>query len=61
MQITYEALKNSYTIFVIVAMLVIYAFTIAERGPIDAVLAISLLYLSHVLPASILAWTEKEV
>lgn len=60
-QIVYGALSKSYTIFVLIALITIYVFTIADRGPIDAITAACLLYLSHILPASILAWTEKEV
>jgi hypothetical protein len=30
-------------------------------GVIDVVIAAALLYLAHIIPASILAWSEKEV
>jgi len=60
-QVILNATRISYSIFVIVALILIYGFALIEKGPIDVVIAASLLYLAHLLPASILAWTEKEI
>jgi len=60
-QVIYEALRYSYTIFIIACLAIIYINVIAEKGYFSAVVPTGLLYLSHALPASILAWREKEV
>jgi len=60
-QIVYKALSRSYTIFIILVLVLIYFFSLSELGPIDVILAASLIYLAHILPGSILAWTEKEI
>jgi hypothetical protein len=39
--------------------MIIYGFALAERGPIDVVIAACLLYLAHILPAAIVGWKEK--
>ncbi len=61
MLVVNRALSISYSIFVIMVLLIIYAYALVEKGPIDVVLAICLLYLAHTLPAAFIAWTEKEV
>jgi hypothetical protein len=60
-QVVLHSIRISYSIFVIIVLLVIYAFAILEKGPVDVVLAAAMLYLANILPASILAWTEKEL
>ncbi|NQU06405.1 MAG: hypothetical protein HQ568_09955 [Calditrichaeota bacterium] len=60
-QLTHEALRHSYSIFVITCLLIIYIISVFEIGRIDAMLAAGLVYLAHTLPASVIAWTEKEV
>ena len=54
-----NALRISYSIFTILVILIIYAYALFQRGPIDVILAAALLYLAHILPGSILAWHEK--
>ena len=61
LQIVHRALQISYSIFVICCLLIIYFYAVLIQKPIDVVLAACLLYLSHTLPAAILAWSEKEV
>lgn len=56
-----KAVRLSYTIFVVTVMLIIYAFAVIEKGPIDVVIAGSLIYIAHILPAAIIAWSEKEI
>ena len=59
-QVHSNALRLSYSIFVVVTLLVVYGYALMEREPIDVVITGGLLYLAHVLPASIIGWTEKE-
>jgi len=56
-----NALRISYSIFVVITLLVVYAYALAEKRPIDVVIAGGLLYFAHVLPASIIGWTERDV
>lgn len=62
--VTREALRYSYTIFVPCSLVVMFAAAVAANHDyhiFDAVLPAGLLYLSHILPAVILAWREKVV
>jgi hypothetical protein len=61
-QITHEALRYSYSIFVITCLLIIFIFSILEIDLIiDVISGVTLLYLAHTLPASVIAWAEREV
>jgi len=60
-QVVTHAIRISYTIFVITVIVMVYLFAILGIGAIDVVIAATLLYLAHIIPTSILAWTEKEV
>ena len=60
-QVVTHSIRISYTIFAILVILMVYVFAIFGMGPFDVVIAATLLYLAHILPTSILAWTEKEV
>ena len=60
-QVILKATRISYSIFVIVVLILIYGFALIAKGSIDVVIAAYLLYLAHLLPASILAWMEKEI
>jgi len=64
LQITHDALRSAYSIFSVICLLIILA--VATLGGaayflIDVVLACSLIYFAHTLPASVLAWKEREV
>lgn len=59
MQVVLNALKYAYGIFAIICLILIYTFAIAEKQPIDVLLAGGLLYLAHTLPAAIVGWKEK--
>ena len=62
--VTREALRYSYGIFVPCCLLLMFAAAVAADYDIhifDVVLPAGLLYLSHILPAVILAWREKVV
>ncbi len=60
MTIVLNAIRYAYSIFTILCLVIIYVFAIGKYfQPIDVVLASGLLYLAHMLPAAIIAWTEK--
>ena len=58
-QVVFKATSISYSLFAIATLVIIYIFILSGLGQIDAVLAVSLLYFAHILPASIIAWNEK--
>ncbi len=60
-QVVFNALRYAYSIFAIICLVIIYGFAIAKYQPIDVVIAGSLLYLAHSLPASIIGWNEKNI
>jgi len=59
-QVVFKAMNISYSLFAITTLVIIYIFILSGLGQIDAVLAVCLLYIAHILPASIIAWNEKE-
>ena len=58
-QVVLEAVRYAYGTFTIIAVVLIYAFALAQFHPIDVVLAGGLLYLAHTLPAAIAGCSEK--
>jgi hypothetical protein len=60
-QVVYESLRHSYRAFALVCLVVIYVNAVAGRGHVPILVAASVLYLAHTLPAAIMAWTEKEI
>jgi len=60
-QVVYGALRNSYWIFAIVCLVILYANAVMEKGHIPVLVAAAVLYLAHTLPAAVVAWTEKQV
>ncbi len=61
MEVVLNALKNSYTIFTVVCLVIIYGFALVQKDPVDVVIAAGLLYLAHTLPAAIVGWYEKNI
>ena len=62
--VTREALRYSYGIFVPFILAAMFAAAVAadfDRNIFDVMLPAGLLYLAHILPATILAWREKVV
>jgi len=59
LQVVYKATTFSYTIFTVACLVIIYSFNLTGIGSIDVVLAASLLYFAHTLPAAIIAFTQK--
>jgi len=63
-QVTHEALRRSYSFFSVICLLImLFNAVTGYRGYylFDAVLPVSLLYLAHSLPSSVIAWKEREV
>ncbi|UCD63857.1 MAG: hypothetical protein JSW34_00065 [Candidatus Zixiibacteriota bacterium] len=67
MLVTYESLRHSYAAFAIVCLLVfliseliVQEFSGGRKLALMPVI-MALVYLAHVMPASVIAWTEKEV
>lgn len=60
-QVIYNSLRYSYSIFAIICLVILYINAVTERGPGGVITAGCLLYFAHILPASIIAWTEREV
>ena len=58
-QVVFKATSISYSLFAIATLGIIYIFILSGLGQLDAVLAVCLLYIAHILPASIIAWNEK--
>ena len=58
MQIVYKATTYSYSIFTILCLIFIYTFALLGIAPIGVVMAACLLYIAHILPASIIAWNK---
>ncbi len=60
-QILHKSIRMSYNIFVILCLSLILIYAIVERNPIDIVLAVSLGYISHTLPAAVIAFSGEEI
>lgn len=60
---TLESIKLSYTIFAIVCLVIILSISVmaGKHDSMIMLISVSLIYLAHTLPSSILAWTEKEI
>ena len=55
-----KSLRYSYTSFTILVLLLLMSFTLTNAS-VDMVLVVSLIIFAHLLPASIIAWTEENV
>ncbi|MEA3296685.1 MAG: hypothetical protein U9R56_02340 [candidate division Zixibacteria bacterium] len=62
-QVTHESLRYSYGIFSVISLLVLMCTAlIVDKYDSGLIMIFAcLLYLAHTLPASVIAWTEKEV
>ncbi|MBE9510595.1 MAG: hypothetical protein IMY71_06945 [Bacteroidetes bacterium] len=58
LQITSHSLRYAYGIFTVIAVVTFYLYSLAELQ-VSVILAGGMLYFSHILPASIIAWTVK--
>ena len=58
--LTSKSLRYAYGIFAVVILILLLSLAITDT-PIDVVLVASLILFAHILPASVIAWTEKGV
>jgi hypothetical protein len=58
--LTSKSLRYAYSIFTVVTLFLLLSFAITQTQ-IDVVLVASLILFAHILPASYIAWTEKEI
>ncbi len=61
LQLVYKAVKYSYTMFVIISLALILLFAVVEGRPIDMLMATSLIYLAHTLPAAVITFSGEEI
>ena len=57
--LTSKSLRYAYIIFTVVVLILLLSLAIFN-AKIDVVLVVSLILFAHLLPASVIAWTEKE-
>ncbi len=53
----YESLRIAYSIFTVIALAVLFAYSLTELQ-VSIIIFASLLYLAHVLPASFIVWKK---
>ncbi len=58
--LTSKSLRNAYGIFTVLTLIILLSFAVTNTS-IDVVIVASLILFAHILPASYIAWTEKEV
>ena len=58
--LTSKSLRYAYAIFSVVTLFLLLSFAITQTQ-IDVVMVASLILFAHLLPASIIAWTEKVI
>ncbi|MHC4814635.1 MAG: hypothetical protein ACYTKC_01880 [Planctomycetota bacterium] len=67
LQITHTALSRSYAWFAVICLVIMLTHAVVYRlvpgldFALSVPLVVSLIYLAHTLPGSVLAWTETEV
>ncbi|MCK5853008.1 hypothetical protein KAH27_08280 [bacterium] len=57
--LTSKSLRIAYAIFTVVILILLLSLAIFNAA-IDVVLVAALILLAHILPASVIAWTENE-
>jgi len=57
--LTSKSLRYAYVIFTVIVLILLLSLAIFS-AKIDIVLVVSLILLAHLLPASVIAWTEKD-
>ena len=58
--LTSKSLRFAYGIFSVTVLVLLLSLAIIETQ-IDIVLVVSLILFAHIIPASVIAWTEKNV
>ncbi len=60
LKLTGNSLRIAYSIFTIIALSILLVHAVIG-GSVSIILAVSLIYVAHILPAAILAWKETSV
>jgi len=61
-KVTRESLRLSYSAFTVISLIVFLWISLYHTGDTNLlVIFAGLLYLAHILPATIIAWKEKEI
>ncbi len=58
--LTSKSLRYAYGIFTVIILFLLLSFTLTGMT-LNIVIIVSLIVFAHILPASIIAWTEKEI
>jgi len=64
LQVTNTALGRAYAVFTVLCLSILLVLTLTETrgsGPLGVLLPVSLIYLAHTLPSSVIAWTQRRV
>jgi len=56
--IALNSLRIAYAIFTVIVLSIMLVYSVTE-APVNGVLVAGLIYMAHVLPASVIAWTEN--
>ena len=57
--LTSKILRFSYSLFTVIVLALLLSFTLAGK-PLNIVLVVALILFAHLLPASVIAWTENQ-
>ena len=58
MELTSKSLRYAYGLFSVIVLIILLVFSLLDR-PLSILLVVALILFAHLLPASIMAWTEK--
>ena len=58
--LTSKSLRCAYRVFTVAVLIILLSYSLLEKQ-LNIVLVTSLIVFAHTLPASIIAWTEKQV
>ena len=58
--LTSKVLRISYSLFTVIVLALLLSFALLGK-PLNIVLVVSLILFAHLLPASVIAWTENHV
>ncbi|MEN8225818.1 MAG: hypothetical protein ABFS05_10735 [Bacteroidota bacterium] len=58
--LTSKSLRYAYAFFAVIVLILLLSFSLLER-PVHIVIVVSLILFAHLLPAAVIAWTEKQI
>lgn len=58
--LTSKSLRYAYSTFSVIVLALLLSFSVLDK-PVNIVLVVSLIVFAHLLPASVIAWTEKQI